>query len=411
MVADCKIFGSTHNEGMSIVDMTDERPYCGSDHCPISLSIQTPHRSEYLSDTSTANVSDSTSAVHDPRVSGGLFDARFWLGRFHAVGANTRRLRIEIAQDTEAACRAWGYSHGDQGWVRLPKNFIVAMTRATQSYSNSSPALSAAREPRYLLAETAIEVVNADCIDAAAVLKSKGYNPVILNMANAHTPGGGWKTGAGAQEESLFRRTTYLHSLIDPQRLGTNIRRYPIADFGGIYSPGVLSFRSNEKTGYSFLPAPESYSFIASAAINRPRLVHGGRGEKRLETRDSSKTKRKIAAVLSIGLDHGHDSIVLSAFGCGAFRNPPEHIAELFKELLVANPDSGHQSTESAGRREWCTAFEGCYKRVVFAILDDSNAGHAHNMGGNLKPFVNAFGGSLTELEALGGHQTPNATS
>ena len=30
------------------------------------------------------------------------------------------------------------------------------------------------------------------------------------------------------------------------------------------------------------------------------------------------KTKRKLANVLSMGLDHSHDSIVLSAFGCGA---------------------------------------------------------------------------------------------
>lgn len=384
--------------------MSDERPYCGSDHCPITLSITIPQRPVDMSGAPAAVVSNSTSAVRDRHVSPDGFDARSWLGRFHAVGANTRHLRIEIAQDTEAACRAWGYRHGDQGWVRLPKDFIVAMTKATQSYSNSSPAFSTTWESRYM-AETAIEVVNADCIDAAAVLKAKGYNPVILNMANAHTPGGGWKTGAGAQEESLFRRTTYLHSLIDPQGLGNNKTRYPIADFGGIYSPGVLSFRSNEQTGYSFLPEPESYSFIASAAINRPRLVHAANGEKRLETRDASKTKRKIAAVLSIGLDHGHDAIVLSAFGCGAFRNPPEHIAELFKELLVANDVAGGKSTESAGRREWCTAFEGCYKRVVFAILDDSNTGHAHNRGGNLKPFVNVFG-LLTELGALGNPQT-----
>lgn len=222
----------------------------------------------------------------------------------------------------------------------------------------------------YVLTLTvAVQVVNADCLDAAGVLRSKGYNPVILNMANATTPGGGWRTGAGAQEENLFRRTNYLHSLIDPQRLGSG-KRYPIADFGGIYSPGVLSFRSNEETGYCFLPAPAPFSFIAAAAINRPRLVHAGHGRKRLEPRDASKTKRKIAAVLSIGLDHGHDSIVLSAFGCGAFKNPPEHIAEIFKELLVADPDSAYSAKGTAGRRggTWHTAFEGCYKRC--AALD-----------------------------------------
>ena len=224
-------------------------------------------------------------------------------------------------------------------------------------------------------------------------------------MANARRPGGGWKNGAAAQEESLFRRTTYLHSLVDPQRLGKGTTRlYPIADFGGIYSPGVLCLRSNEASGYAFMAQPEPFSFIAAAAINRPRLLQVSQGKMRLEPQDASKTKRKLAAVLSIGLDHGHDSIVLSAFGCGAFRNPPEHMADLFKELLVGSPAAGSRSTGSMGRREWCTAFDGCYKRVVFAILDDSNAGRAHNMGGNLAPFVNAFG-DLTELAAVGDHQ------
>jgi uncharacterized protein (TIGR02452 family) len=187
-------------------------------------------------------------------------------------------------------------------------------------------------------------------MDAAAVLRSKGYNPVILNMANAKTPGGGWRNGAGAQEESLFRRTNYLHSLIDPQRLGSK-KRYPLPEFGGVYSPGVLSFRANEASGYAFLPAPEPYSFIAAAAINRPRLVQVSRGRKRLEPKSASKTKRKLGAVLSIGLDHGHDAIILSAFGCGAFKNPPEQIAEIFKELLIADPGSAYSSSATAGRQ------------------------------------------------------------
>jgi uncharacterized protein (TIGR02452 family) len=33
----------------------------------------------------------------------------------------------------------------------------------------------------------------------------------------------------------------------------------------------------------------------------------------------------------------GHDSVVLSAFGCGAFMNPPSHIAELFHDVIEEN--------------------------------------------------------------------------
>ena len=35
---------------------------------------------------------------------------------------------------------------------------------------------------------------------------------------------------------------------------------------------------------------------------------------------------------------HGHDAVVLGAFGCGAFRNPAAHMAQLFRE--VSEPSS-----------------------------------------------------------------------
>ena len=138
--------------------MSDERPYCGSDHCPITLSLHSLHQAD---DTHGAATRGSTQAADTPghclALPKSVFDAQAWLERFNAVGADIRQLRADIAQGTEAACRAWGYSHGEQGWVHLPKDFTVAMTKATQSYSNTSPALSIVWEPRYL-AETAIEV-------------------------------------------------------------------------------------------------------------------------------------------------------------------------------------------------------------------------------------------------------------
>ncbi len=51
--------------------------------------------------------------------------------------------------------------------------------------------------------------------------------------------------------------------------------------------------------------------------------------------RSRQRTSNCVTLLLFVTtLLKGHDAIVLSAFGCGAFGNPPEHIATLFKEII-----------------------------------------------------------------------------
>ena len=64
-----------------------------------------------------------------------------------------------------------------------------------------------------IVGNTIIEVINSDCIKEGIKLSDAGYNPAILNMASRQNPGGGVQTGAGAQEENLFRRTNLFQSL------------------------------------------------------------------------------------------------------------------------------------------------------------------------------------------------------
>ena len=42
----------------------------------------------------------------------------------------------------------------------------------------------------------------------------------------------------------------------------------------------------------------------------------------------------KIRTIFRIALENGHDSMVLGAFGCGAFRNPPEIVAKVFYNVM-----------------------------------------------------------------------------
>lgn len=231
--------------------------------------------------------------------------------------------------------------------------------------------------------ETKFIVRNVDCLEEGVRLIREGYNPAVLNMASRRNPGGGVMMGAGAQEETLFRRTNLFRSLyqfteyfinhvwykkhITPVRTG---ERYPLnRDFGGVYTPGALLFREDEQHGYKLMAAPERLSFIAVAGINRPDL----KDATHLADSMIEGTKNKMRTILRIGLRHGHDSLVLGALGCGAFCNPPSHIAQLFHEVFE-EPE-----------------FKNKFKLVSFAILDDHNAHKAHNPDGNYKPFVDEF--------------------
>jgi uncharacterized protein (TIGR02452 family) len=60
-----------------------------------------------------------------------------------------------------------------------------------------------------------------------------------------------------------------------------------------------------------------------------------------------------IGRVLAIAATHGHDALVLGAWGCGVFQNDPTEIAGLFAAAL----------------RE---PFHGTFAAVVFAVLDTS---------------------------------------
>lgn len=83
-----------------------------------------------------------------------------------------------------------------------------------------------------------------DCLEAALIYSMGGINKdskhnvqtkkvALLNMASAKRPGGGYKTGSGAQEENLFRRTSLAFSLEDIDHWDVDRKWiYPLPEFG-----------------------------------------------------------------------------------------------------------------------------------------------------------------------------------
>lgn len=265
-----------------------------------------------------------------------------------------KKHNVEVYRETMDICTAGFYTLPDGRNVSLPAR--EAVVASSHWYEKPPQVTHIPTAP-----ESVVNVVLGDCMVVTRELKDAGYNPVMLNMASRTCPGGGVMTGARAQEESLFRRTNLCLSLYPYQRAAAELmglsvaaKQYPInRDTGGIYSGQIMVFRKGVAADYAFEETPYTCGIVSVPALNRPPLEASGT---RLIEVAALAAKERMRTILRIGLLHGHDAIVLSAWGCGAFHNPPTHIAELFCEVLSE------------------LEFAGKYRQVRFAIIEDHNS-------------------------------------
>ena len=177
---------------------------------------------------------------------------------------------------------------------------------------------------RELEIPTTIETSKEDSLGMALRLKqTQGLNPVVLNFADAKVPGGCVEEGVVTQEEDLFRRTTYFQTLTK--------KFYPLSGHDLVYSPTVLVFRKSQKEQFALMEHPVSLAMIAIPALQGPEKEAG----RMTNSYEIQMTKDKMEMMFQTAILHGHDALVLGAWGCGAFHNnPPEHIAELFCKVI-----------------------------------------------------------------------------
>ena len=202
-----------------------------------------------------------------------------------------------------------------------------------------------------------------------------GPSCAILNMASSRTAGGGVLNGSKAQEEDLCRRSNLIVSLYAFTGKGRDWfnfskveNAYPLDPYGGIYSPGISIYKDRY---YNTYEEPFKVNVISVAALIRPEYDPE---TLLIAKRQVHIVRKKIRTILRMAITEGRTKLVLGAFGCGAYQNPPSHVAKLFSEVL--------------DEEEFKTAFE----EICFAILDDGNTGKAHNPEGNYKPFKEIFG-------------------
>jgi uncharacterized protein (TIGR02452 family) len=191
--------------------------------------------------------------------------------------------------------------------------------------------------------KTEVEFVEKDCVYAAIDNVRLGMKPLLLNMASNYVPGGGVRKGCAAQEEELFRRSDYF--------LHLHSRYYPLEEMWNIISEDVLFYRLGAAENYELMKTPTQIDCIAAAALRQPEVDKTG--ARFYNKKDAQLFKDKIRMLFYSAYKHGNDCLVLSAWGCGAFGCPTEHVGKLFREAIEEN--------------------KGRFKKIVFAVFDRDN--------------------------------------
>ena len=175
----------------------------------------------------------------------------------------------------------------------------------------------------------------------------KGQHVAVHNFASASNPGGGVVNGASAQEECLCRCSGLYFNLntramwdgfYQPHRDAHD----PIHNDDIIYTPGVTVFKTD-----TAMPElmPESYWYdvdvITCAAPNlrnQPgNKYNTGDGNKQTVMKDKDLLalhEKRLRRILEVALSEGCDTIILGAFGCGAFQNNPEVVAQANRNVI-----------------------------------------------------------------------------
>ena len=231
-----------------------------------------------------------------------------------------RQENKEIFQDTMEKCK------------REPAlKKALADSIAKQYVLLEKEPLKVNREPN---ADAARIVISAKRTFEAAE-QYRGKRVCALNFASSKNPGSGVVNGATAQEECICRISTLYPCLVEdrvfdkfyqPHR---TIFRDTLYNSDLIFTPGVVSFKTDDNAP-KLRPEEEWFSVdVITCAAPNLGAFSGRLTDSELEELISKRMER----VFITAVNEGAEVLILGAFGCGAFRNPPEVVARAMKKL------------------------------------------------------------------------------
>ncbi len=274
----------------------------------------------------------------------------------------------------------------------MSRNELVASFRNTVSLSES-PALKKDTERAAMSSKVYLEhfestkkrggqsaeiiVEENTTFSAAKKYLNKGKT-AVLNFANPVTPGGGAQNGAMAQEECLCRSSNLYVCLTalpfsDYYGYNRSLNNYFNSD-RLIYTKGVTVFKDD-----SYIPQlmPENEWFHVDVITCAAPYI----ALRKYTNKTALKAlfKQRIKNIFEVAAENDVKVLILGAFGCGAFKNPPEVVAAAFHETINEN-----NYTEQ-------------FEKIVFAIKSTVD-GNSFNACPNLMAFELEFKGVSSEL-------------
>lgn len=263
-----------------------------------------------------------------------------------------RLQRIASAQETLHIIERGYYTNAHGETVRMEEAIQNAIRESRLLKPGDFPALLARRNAISLQrTQTRFAVNNETTLQAAARLATQTEKVFCLNFASAKNPGGGFLTGAQAQEESLARSSALYPCIAQMQVMYQTNRATRTCLYTDhiIYSPAVPVFRNDDG---ALLDTLYTASFLTAPAVNAGVV-------KRQERNNIGQIEpvmmARLEKILSVAVVNGYRHLVMGAWGCGVFQNDPEEVAGYFHKHLNENP-----------------VFNGVFEEVVFAVLDHS---------------------------------------
>lgn len=244
-----------------------------------------------------------------------------------------RTENAEIFRDTERLCRT------NEKLKNSVKKSTQNQKLILEGDKLEKPELKLYEKPAGLI------VSKKRSFDAARAYK--GQRVAVHNFASASNPGGGVVNGATAQEECLCRCSGLYFNLDTPAMQNGfykphRMAKDPIHNDDIIYTPGVIVFKSDDASPV-LMPEESWYEVdvITCAAPNlreRPsNSYNAGDGAKPVKVTDERLGEiheKRLRRILDVAVSEGDDTVILGAFGCGAFKNNPRVVAQAAGKVI-----------------------------------------------------------------------------